>query len=367
MSFRRKKKPSFKIGELEAYLNDNKVFEFAGSGDPHEEVGKVRLLHENLKNCPPDVLLFDGDYLAEPAYLKVGTDQSEISKESVEKLKELLSTLLDSPAPALCVAGNYEMFGTTADAIEAIGSENIRDVGTDKDSDSRVDRIHPDETYMDLQTRRTTWPGGLYEMSGFSIIGVEGSNPINHTFPGERSEENLTWAVNDAVQRADTRPENLIIATHSPPFGMRDRLGRFGVPPHLWGAQKGSTALRSIADEQRPFLILVGHIHEAFGAHITVKGTDEAGTTVEEKQDIDFGNRTKLTIGYDTSKTSVSITLNKGTLEYWNWSRVRVAQEGTLRIVDIEGEWLDRQGRKKPFKKCNQVLSYDDVLTTLMQ
>jgi hypothetical protein len=145
---------------------------------------------------------------------------------------------------------------------------------------------------------------------------------------------------------------------------MRDRLGRFGVPPHLWGAQKGSVALRELADTQRPFMILVGHIHEAFGAYVSVKHTDEGGETVEETVDIDFGNRSKITIGYDVSKTSVTITLNKGTLEYWNWSRVRIAEEGNLRIVDIEGEWLDRKGRKKPFKKFSQVLDYDGVLAS---
>ncbi|MFW9944655.1 MAG: hypothetical protein ACFFB7_06625, partial [Candidatus Sifarchaeia archaeon] len=60
------------------------------------------------------------------------------------------------------------------------------------------------------------------------------------------------------------------------------------------------------------------------------------------------------------------ITLNKGTLEYWNWSRVRIAEEGTRRLIDIEGEWLDRKGRKKPFKKCDQVVDINNAVTHLM-
>lgn len=366
MSFRRKKKPSIKVEDLDSYLQQNQLLEFAGSGDPHEEKGKVNLLLENLKNCPPDIVIFDGDYLAEPAYLKAQVDASIIAKESVEKLTDLLKTLEDSPAPTVCVAGNYEMFGTTSDAVEEIGLEKLRDIGCDKSSKSRIDNIHPDEIYMDLQSKRDTWPGGIIQEKGFAFIGVEGSNPINHTFPGERSEENLKWAIEDAVSRANTKPENTIIATHSPPFGMRDRLGRFGVPPHLWGENKGSTSLRGFIDEYRPFLVLVGHIHEAFGVYITVKRADETGQVVEETCDLDFGNRTKVSIGYDTSKTSISITLNKGTLEYWNWSRVRIAEEGTKRIIDIEGEWLERKGKKKQFKKINELLDYDDVIESML-
>ncbi|MFW9811055.1 MAG: metallophosphoesterase [Candidatus Thorarchaeota archaeon] len=364
MSFRRGKKSSFKVEDIEAYLEQNKTLEFAGSGDPHEEKGKVNLLLENLRNCIPDILVFDGDYLAEPAYLKARADLSLIAKDTVEKLTDLLSTLESSPAPTICIAGNYEMFGTTADAIEAIGSDQLHDIGCDKSEKSRIDNIHPDEIYMDLQSKRETWPGGIFEEKGFRYIGVEGSNPINHTFPGERSEENLKWAIEDAISRTNVKAQNTIIATHSPPYEMRDRLGRFGVPPHLWGESKGSTSLREVADEYRPLLVLVGHIHEAFGAYISIKHTNENGQIEERIHDLDFGNRTKITIGYDTSKTSVSITLNKGTLEYWNWSRVRIAEEGTERIIDIEGEWLDRKGKKKKFKKVNELIDYDEVLAS---
>ncbi|MFW9809427.1 MAG: metallophosphoesterase [Candidatus Thorarchaeota archaeon] len=364
MSFGRSKKASFKVEDIESYLQQNQVMEFAGSGDPHEEKGKVRLLLENIKNCTPDILIFDGDYLAEPAYLKAGADLSLIAKDSVEKLTDLLGTLEDSPAPTICVAGNYEMFGTTSDAMDAIGHDQLSDIGCDKSSNSRIDNIHPDEIYMNLQSKRETWPGGRFEEKGFVYIGVEGSNPINHTFPGERSEENLRWAIDDAISRTKTKPENTIIATHSPPFQMRDRLGRFGVPPHLWGENKGSTALREFVDEYRPFLVLVGHIHEAFGTYISIKRPDESGQIVEETHDVDFGNRTKVTIGYNTSKTSISIILNKGTLEYWNWSRVRIAEEGNDRIIDIEGEWLDRKGKKKKFKKANEIIDYDGVLAS---
>ncbi|MFW9793404.1 MAG: metallophosphoesterase, partial [Candidatus Thorarchaeota archaeon] len=177
MSFRLSKKPSFKVEDIEAYLEQNQTVEFAGSGDPHEEKGKVRLLLENLRDCTPDILIFDGDYLAEPAYLKAGADLSIIAKDSVEKLTDLLGTLEDSPAPTICVAGNYEMFGTTADAIEAIGVDMLRDIGCDKSSESRIDNIHPDEIYMDLQCKRETWPGGVFEERGFDPSTPMKANP----------------------------------------------------------------------------------------------------------------------------------------------------------------------------------------------
>ncbi len=365
MSFLRRKGPKIKVEEIESLLQDSTILEFAGSGDPHEEYGKVRLLLENLKACPPDLLLFDGDYLAEPAYLKAGEDLAAITQESVTKLKNLLELLLDAPSPSLCVAGNYEILGSTYDAVEAISSDRLVDVGCDKTSEPHRDQIHEDPVFMNLNTERTTWAGGTYEIGGFTIVGVEGSNPINSTFPGERTEGNLKWAFADSVSKTGAAPEKVIIVTHSPPFGYRDRLGRFGVPPHLWGAQKGSVALRNFIDSQKPFLVLVGHIHEAFGVHIRSidRNTGETQDTVIDR---DFGNRTKLLIGYDTEKSQVSITLNKGTLEYWNWSRVRIAEEGTRRLVDIEGEWLDRKGRKRPFKKCDEVVDIDETVTSLL-
>ncbi|UCE10449.1 MAG: hypothetical protein JSW61_00560 [Candidatus Thorarchaeota archaeon] len=365
MSFRRKKGPKVSVEQIETLLQDSTVLEFAGSGDPHEEYGKVRLLLENLKACPPDVLLFDGDFLAEPAYLKTSQDIEAIAEKSVEKLTSLLELLVDSPSPSLCVAGNYEILGSTYDAIEAISSDRLLDIGCDKTSEPRIDQIHEDSVFMDLYTERTTWSGGVYEIGGFALLGVEGSNPINSTFPGERSEENLKWAFPETTSKASVGSQNHIIATHGPPFGYRDRLGKFGVPPHLWGAQKGSVALRNYVDSQKPFMTVVGHIHEAFGVH--VRSTDkQTGETKETVIDKDFGNRTKIIIGYDKNKADVSITLNKGTLEYWNWSRVRIAEEDSYRLVDIEGEWLDKKGRKKPFKKCSQIIDLNDAVTYLL-
>ena len=250
MGRKRSSKSSFKVEQIEAMLDNRAIFEFAGSGDPHEEYGKVRLLLENLKSYQPDLILFDGDYLARPAYLKADADLSSITKQCVGDLQKLLKELVDAPSPVLCVAGNYEIPGTTYDAVEAIGCDSLLDIGCDKKASPQQDRLHPDDIYMHLSTARTTWPGGTYKAGGFTFVGVEGSNPINATFPGERTEENIGWALQTPIDQLTTESDNLIVATHSPPFGFRDRLGRFGVPQNLWGTHKGSVALRNFADSK---------------------------------------------------------------------------------------------------------------------
>ncbi|MFW9849634.1 MAG: metallophosphoesterase [Candidatus Thorarchaeota archaeon] len=362
--FGKTKKLKLKPEQLNSYFADREILEITGSGDPHEEYAKVRKFIENIEGFNSDVILFDGDYLAEPAYIKKDADPAKVAAESIDKLKTLFEVLENAPAPTHFVAGNYEIPGTTNDALEALSSDKLLDLGCDKSSSSKIDKIHDTEEYMGLQTERVTWPGKIHDLKGFTCVGVEGSNPINQTFPGERTEDNLDWALKEPMNRINAKPEDLMIVTHSPPFGIRDHLGRFGVPPHLWGASKGSTALRKLMDAYRPFMVMVGHIHESFGVHISAIPVDSKDKSDEIVTDMDFARRTKLVIGYDTAKTSVSITLNKGTLEYWNWSRVRIAQEGTHRIIDIEGEWLERKGTPKPHKKVNHVINYDDVLET---
>ncbi len=367
MSLFKRKGPKLEVKDIDAFLQDREILEITGSGDPHEEYGKVRLFLENIKNYNSDLVLFDGDYLAEPAYMKKGSDISEVKKDSIQKLKTLYEVLLDTNAPTHFVAGNYEIPGTSYDATELLSSDLLFDLGCDKSKEPRMDTIHETEEYMDLTTKRETWPGKVHEMKGYTFLGVEGSNPINQTFPGERTEDNLEWAMTQPLEELKVDPEYLMIVTHSPPFGMRDNLGRFGVPPHLWGASKGSTALRKLADSIKPFMIMVGHIHESFGLHVraTPKGAEESSE--EDVEDFDFARRMKVIIGYDMEKTNLSITLNKGTLEYWNWSRVRIAQEGTRRIVDIEGEWLERKGTPKPFKKINRIIDYDNALESVLK
>ncbi len=175
----------------------------------------------------------------------------------------------------------------------------------------------------------------------------------------------MGWALETAWSNCSPQSDKTILVVHSPPYGIRDRLGRFGVPPHLWGARKGSTGLRKFLDRKRAFLTLVGHIHEDFG--INIRAYSKEDKEAEPKEiDNTFRNRTKLLIGYDTKRTELSIVLNKGTLEYWNWSHITIAEKGTLRLIDVEGEWMNRKGEKKSFKKYNQIIDYDDTISAFL-
>lgn len=324
-------------------------------------MGKCRVFLQTLEQVSTELLIFDGDYLADPAYLKADGDIDAITRQSIGALAKLYGTLLDLNIPILLAAGNYEIFGTTSDAIESLGTDQIFDVGCNKKVSPKEIGIFEEPVFMDLLTKRITWPGDIFSKEGFTFIGVEGSNPINYTFPGERTEDNVSWALETPWSKASPQSEQTILVVHSPPFGIRDRLGRFGIPPHLWGAQKGSTGLRTFLDEKRPFLTTVGHIHEDFGIHLRAWSKKDPEAPPQET-DITFRSRTKLLIGYDTDQTELSIVVNKGTLEYWNWSQITIAQQGSLRLIDVEGEWMNRKGKKKPFKKYNQVLDYDETI-----
>lgn len=357
-----KKKPAVDLKKAEAVLADNKVFSFVGSGDPHEQLGKVRVFLKTLAQVKTDLLVFDGDFLEEPAYLRADKDINQITLDSVKALGQLHSNLLDAKLPTLLAAGNYEIFGTTTEAIHDLGSDQLFDIGCNKKAPQKEIMIFEKPVYMDLVTQRTTWPGNVFDLEGFTLIGAEGSNPINYTFPGERTEENMGWALETPWSKISPQSEKTILVVHSPPYGIRDRLGRFGVPPHLWGARKGSTGLRKFLDRKRPFLTLVGHIHEDFGINIRAWPKDDKEAELKET-DITFRNRIKLLIGYDSKQTELSIVLNKGTLEYWNWSHITIAEQGTLRLIDVEGEWMNRKGKKKSFKKYNQIIDYDDTIS----
>ncbi len=358
-----KTKPTVDLKKAEKILSDHKVFSFIGSGDPHEEMGKCRVFLKTIEQTKKDLLIFDGDFLADPAYLKAEQDITAITQKSVKALSQLYGKLLEAKTPTLLAAGNYEIFGTTTDAIQDLGTDELFDVGCNKKAPLKEIMIFEKPVFMDVITQRITWPGNVYNTKGFTLIGAEGSNPINYTFPGERTEENIRWALETPWSNISPESEKTILVVHSPPFGIRDRLGRFGVPPHLWGARKGSTGLRNFLDTKRAFLTLVGHIHEDFGINIRAYPKDDQEAEPKET-DMTFRNRTKLLIGYDTKQTELSIVLNKGTLEYWNWSHITIAEQGTLRLIDVEGEWMNRKGEKKSFKKYNQIIDYDNSISS---
>ena len=169
-----KKGPSVDIKRAESILEDQKCLEVVGSGDPHEEFGKIRRFIEMINPLDPDLLVFDGDYLAEPAYLKVSEDLDAISQQSVQLLVKVFEKLLEVKPKTLFASGNYEIFGSAYDAVQTIGSDHLFDIGCNKKLDPQVDHVHYEDVYMGIDTHHTTWPGNTLKKGDFTLIGIEG-------------------------------------------------------------------------------------------------------------------------------------------------------------------------------------------------
>jgi hypothetical protein len=164
-------------------------------------------------------------------------------------------------------------------------------------------------------------------------LGVEGSNPINGKFPGERSEEELKWALFEAEKAiCDIHENQRILITHVPPYesGNRDKLGSFGLPPTYWGKHVGSLAIRSFIIERKPLLHICGHVHEGVGVTIYYHGD------VKIQEDIPMHEISKIAIfTKKNSKIPITICLNHGTLEHWVYFKVRIAELAQVIAIDI--------------------------------
>jgi len=98
-----------------------------------------------------------------------------------------------------------------------------------------------------------------------SFIGVGGSPPTPFHTPFELSEEEIITELKRAAKNIiDYR--RLILISHSPPHGTR--LDRTMLHLHV-----GSSSIRRFIEENEPFLVFCGHIHEA-------KGEDKIKSTI---------------------------------------------------------------------------------------
>lgn len=92
-----------------------------------------------------------------------------------------------------------------------------------------------------------------------ALAGFGGSNPFVGKTPSEYTEE-------DIYRGLSSVPEPCILVTHAPPKNTRtDKAFKL---KHV-----GSTAVRQIAEEKNPTLLLCGHIHES-------RNTDYIGDTL---------------------------------------------------------------------------------------
>jgi Icc-related predicted phosphoesterase len=291
------------------FIRENTKLEFASAGDSH---GDVRKLERFVKDCLAEdnvsLIIATGDYQRQPTKDFV---------EARENVSSILSILRGCPKTVLVLGGNYELPGVTADVASEIG-EPLFSIGC---SPSKANKRHP---------------GNYLSFGGFDFIGVEGSNEINGLFPGERSDEELEWALFEAGKSAgivDFR--RTILVTHSPPYGIgrRDELGPFGLPGEYCGKHVGSVAYRNFILNQRPLIHDCGHVHEGVGATVCLWNRSPQGST--EYADVSMVEYEKIALLLRKDEArQVTVCVNHGTLEHWVYFRYRIAE--TQDYVGIE-------------------------------
>jgi len=284
--------------------------EFASAGDSHGDLRKVqRFVRDCLSEEMLSLIILGGDYQRQPTKNLV---------EARENVSHILSTLTGCPRRVLVFGGNYELPGVTADVASRIG-EPLFPIGCGPRIDER-------------------YPGNHLSFQGFNFIGVEGSNPINALFPGERSEEELEWALAQASRSMGAAEfSKAILVTHSPPYecGSRDKLGLFGLPPEYCGKHVGSLAYRNYIMDRRPLIHDCGHIHEGVG--VTVHLWNREGEM--ESEDINMVEYEKIALLLKKDQMiRATICANHGTLEHWMYFRYRIAETN---------EWIGVEAAKR--------------------
>lgn len=282
---------------------------FASAGDAHGEAPKWSKFVRDVANEPElPLIIAAGDYLPEP------TKDLESASKTIEGLFKIL--LESQKKKILVLGGNYDPLGVSAELASRIG-EPLFSIGCDS--------ANPTKPY----------PGNHLSYGGFEFFGVEGSNPINGTFPGERSEQEIKWALSKAEEKTQKmEPMTSIVVSHVPPHncGTRDELGMFGLPSAYWGRHVGSTALKEYLHEKRPLLSVCGHVHEGVGAttHVWIDGKPELMDMRMESASY----RIALFMKKETPH-KLTVCVNHGTLEYWTYMRYRVAEVGDCVGMEI--------------------------------
>ncbi len=104
------------------------------------------------------------------------------------------------------------------------------------------------------------WGYGLHAagriIDGIGFFGVGGSNPTPINTPSDYSEEEISeflYAGYETVKHA----EKIVLISHAPPKGARDRM--------FLGLRVGSKSVAEFLSQNRVDLCICGHIHEAHG------------------------------------------------------------------------------------------------------
>lgn len=104
--------------------------------------------------------------------------------------------------------------------------------------------------------------------NGIPFIGIGGGNPLQFnnrlSFTNNKIEESI-------IDKID---ESTVLVSHIPPFGLQDKV--------FLGVHSGSKKLRKLIDDNKPQLVLCGHIHENPGVSKT-NGTIVVNCSIGKK------------------------------------------------------------------------------------
>jgi hypothetical protein len=171
--------------------------------DVHGKLERARGLAKTLTRMEVDVLLVAGDIT---------------HFGGAEHARGILDPLLNLGIPLLAVHGNCDG-GDVPDLLDGLG------IG-----------VH----------------GRRVDISGLGVVGIGGSNKTPFHTIWELTEEEIA-----SILERNYKPGDLILS-HAPPYGtIADRA-------HL-GRHVGSRTLRRFIEENRPPLVVTGHIHEGRG------------------------------------------------------------------------------------------------------
>lgn len=138
-----------------------------------------------------------------------------------EGLADTLELLRGIAVPLVLVAGNHDNLAEMRAAMRDCGNAHL------------------------LHGTGAVIGGAAFFGLGYEIPGGNDS-PWNQRLEEAEAEELLAHCPDDAV-----------LVTHSPPFGVADLQRN--------GAHEGSRAIRAVIERCRPRLVLCGHIHSAWG------------------------------------------------------------------------------------------------------
>ena len=309
-------------GLLHDFAVKNHRLVMESAGDIHGELSKFsRFVQDAQSESDLSLVIADGDYLDEPSF-----DEELATK----KIGEIFDTVRGFRCPVLVLGGNYDPMGTAARVAQSIGKP-IASIGC---------RLTDSKPY----------PGNHLNVSGYDFIGVEGSNPINGRFPGERPEPEIKWALQQAAHDSAAELDRTILVSHVPPYNMgsRNQLGTFGLPSSYWGKHVGSTALMEFIEEKKPLMHISGHIHEGAGVTLLLSCSGKKPTL----EDYKMQEYQKVAVLLKKQGTRATVCVNHGTLEHWTYMRYIIAETDQHFVIEISKR---RIGGKDPFAKLGDI------------